>query len=164
MAKLTDTQITLCKCTRFTTLSNEFITLFKNSAGQIHCLIQGINNPAAYICTPIRILAKGYLPISLITPSKLREILSDVKIAVRKTNPGYDFMIDRLHLYYNMQLVTFGIDKDKNVCSTHIPMECPPVDAIIYFIHIYLNFIRLDRNYYKNPNWNKVMTLVYTAT
>ena len=23
-------------------------------------------------------------------------------------------MIDRLHLYYNMQLVTFGINKDKN--------------------------------------------------
>ena len=24
-------------------------------------------------------------------------------------------MIDRLHLYYNMQLVTFGIDKDRNL-------------------------------------------------
>ena len=24
-------------------------------------------------------------------------------------------MIDRLHLYYDMQLVTFGIDKDKNL-------------------------------------------------
>ena len=40
--------------------------------------------------TSIRILAKGYLPISLITPSKLREILSDVKTAIRKTNPDYD--------------------------------------------------------------------------
>ena len=24
-------------------------------------------------------------------------------------------MIDRLHLYYNMQLVTFGIDEDRNL-------------------------------------------------
>ena len=24
-------------------------------------------------------------------------------------------VIDRLHLYYNMQLVTFGIDKEKNL-------------------------------------------------
>ena len=63
----------------------------------------------------IRILAKGYIPISLITPSKLREILSDVKTAIRKTNPDYDLVIDRLHLYCNMQLVTFGIDRDKNL-------------------------------------------------
>ena len=65
--------------------------------------------------TSIRILAKGYLPILLITPSKLREILDDVKTAIRKTNPDYDLVIDRLHLYYYMQLVTFGIDKDKNL-------------------------------------------------
>ena len=60
-------------------------------------------------------MAKGYLPISLITPSKLRGILNAVKIAIRKTNPDYDLVIDRLHLYYDMQLVTFGIDKDKNL-------------------------------------------------
>ena len=61
----------------------------------------------------IKILEKGYLPISLITPSKLREILNDVKSAIRKTNQDYNLVIDRLHLYYGMQSVTFGIDKDK---------------------------------------------------
>ena len=65
--------------------------------------------------TSVRILAKGYLPISLITPSKLRGILNDVKMSIRKTNPDYDLVIDRLHLYYNMQLVMFGIDKDKTL-------------------------------------------------
>ena len=65
--------------------------------------------------TSIRIFAKGYLPISLITPSKLREILSNDKTAIRKTNPAYDLVIDRLHLYYNMQSVIFGIDRDKNL-------------------------------------------------
>ena len=65
--------------------------------------------------TSIRILAKGYLPISLITPSKLRKVLSDVKTAIRKTNPDYDLVIDRLHLYYDMKLVTFGIDKERNL-------------------------------------------------
>ena len=63
--------------------------------------------------TSIRILAKGYLPISLVTPSKLREILNEVKTAIRKTNPDYDLVIDGLHLYYDMQLVTFGINKTK---------------------------------------------------
>ena len=65
--------------------------------------------------TAIRVLAKGYLPISLVTPSKLREILNEVKTSIWQTNPDYDLVIDRLHLYYNMQLVTFGIDKDKTL-------------------------------------------------
>ena len=60
-------------------------------------------------------MAKGYLTIALVTPSKLREILNEVKTAIQKTNPDYDLVIDRLHLYYDMQLVTFGIDKDKNL-------------------------------------------------
>ena len=63
----------------------------------------------------IRILAKGYLPISLVTPSQLREILNDVKTVIWKSNPDYDLVIDRLHLCYDMQLVTFGIDKDKDL-------------------------------------------------
>ena len=65
--------------------------------------------------TSIRILARGYLQISLVTPSKLREILNDVKTTIQKTNSDYHLVIDRLHLYYNMQLVMFGIDKDKNL-------------------------------------------------
>ena len=36
-------------------------------------------------------------------------------MAIRKTNPIYDLVIDRLHLYYDMKLVTFGIDKERNL-------------------------------------------------
>ena len=61
----------------------------------------------------VRILAKGYLTILLITPFKLKEILHVGRTTVRKTNPDYDMVIKRLHLYYDMKLVTFGIDKDK---------------------------------------------------
>ena len=60
-------------------------------------------------------MAKGYLPVSLVAPSKLRKILNEIKIAIQKTNPNYDLVIDRLYLHYNMQLVTFDIDKDKNL-------------------------------------------------
>ena len=63
----------------------------------------------------VRILAKGYLPNTLVTPSKLQEILSNINTALWATNPDYDLVMDRLHLYYNMQLVTFGIDGDKNL-------------------------------------------------
>ena len=65
--------------------------------------------------TSIRILSKEYSPISLITSSKVRVILNDVKSAIRKTNPDYNLVIDRLHLYDDMQLDTFGMDKDKNL-------------------------------------------------
>ena len=65
--------------------------------------------------TVIRILSKGSLPNTLVTPLKLKEILNEVRSALRMTNPDYDLVIDRLHLYYDMQLVTFGIDRDKNL-------------------------------------------------
>ena len=63
----------------------------------------------------IRILAKGYLPNTLVTPSKLKEILSEVKTVLQTSNLDCDLVIDRLHLHYDMQLVTFGMDKDKNL-------------------------------------------------
>ena len=44
----------------------------------------------------VRILAKGYLPISLVMPLKLKEILDLVKEALIKTNPDYDIMMKRL--------------------------------------------------------------------
>ena len=63
----------------------------------------------------IRTLSKGYLPISLIPPSKLEAILVQVKVALTKTNKDYDLVINRLYLYYNMKLVMFGIDNQKNL-------------------------------------------------
>ena len=70
------------------------------------------------LCTyvsAIRILAKGYLPNTLITPKKLQEILSKVKNSLLTTKPDYTLVLDRLHLYYDMQLVTFGIDSNTDL-------------------------------------------------
>ena len=63
----------------------------------------------------IRILSKGYLPISLMPPSKLEAILEKGKLALAKTNKDYDLVLGRLYLYYDMKLVTFGIDNEKNL-------------------------------------------------
>ena len=63
----------------------------------------------------IRILSKGYLPISLLPPVKLWEILEEVKKAIQISNPDYEIFIKRLHLYYDMELVTFGINKERNL-------------------------------------------------
>ena len=57
----------------------------------------------------IRVLSKGYLPISLLPPSKLEKILKEVRIAIAKSNKDYNLVLTRLYLYYDMKLVTFGI-------------------------------------------------------
>ena len=61
------------------------------------------------------ILTEGYLPTSLITPSKLQEILAEVTKSLQQTDPDYALVLDRLHFYYDMQLVTFGIDREMNL-------------------------------------------------
>ena len=63
----------------------------------------------------IRVLSKGYLPITLITPSKLAAILQQVQLAITKSNQDYEIVLNRLYLYYNMKLVMFGIDYQKNL-------------------------------------------------
>ena len=73
----------------------------------------------------IRMLWKGYLPTTLITPSKLQGILAEVKRSLQHTNPDYALVLERLHLYYDMQLVTFGTDKNMNLVI-HFPVFIQP--------------------------------------
>ena len=63
----------------------------------------------------MRILSKGYLPISFIPPSKLKAILLQVRTVLAKTNKDFDLVLNRLYLHYDMKLVMFGIDKQKNL-------------------------------------------------
>ena len=37
------------------------------------------------------------------------------RTALAKTNKDYDLVLNRLYLYYDMKLVTFGIDNQKNL-------------------------------------------------
>ena len=86
------------------TIKDKYIEIYNEFISQLHIYAK-----------TVRILAKDYLLISLITPLKLQEILSSIKEMLIKTNPDYDIVIKRLHLYYNMKLVTFGIDRNRNL-------------------------------------------------
>ena len=86
------------------TIKEKYIVVYNEFITQLHIYMKAI-----------RILAKGYLPISLITPYKLQEIINSVKEILIKSNPDYDIVIKRLHLYYDMKIVTFGIDQDRNL-------------------------------------------------
>ena len=85
-------------------IQDKYISLYRELITQLHTYISAI-----------RILAKGYLPNTLITPKKLQGILSEVKRSLHITNPDYTLVLDRLHLYYDMQLVIFGINSDMNL-------------------------------------------------
>ena len=87
-----------------TIIQDKYISLYRELIAQL----------CAYV-SAIRILAKGYLPNTLIKPETLQEILTEVSKSLHITNPDYDLVFDRLHLYYDMQLVTCGIDKDMNL-------------------------------------------------
>ena len=72
-------------------------------------------NELRYYSKAIRILSKGYLSITLITPSKLEAILQQVQLAIAKYNQNYEIVLNRLYMSYDMKLVTLGIDYQKNL-------------------------------------------------
>ena len=55
------------------------------------------------------------MPISLLPPSKLKRILNEVRKAFLKTNKDYNLDLTCLYMYYDMKLVTFGIDEERNL-------------------------------------------------
>ena len=71
----------------------------------------------------IRILLKDHLLISFLPPLKLNKILGKVKKAI--TNPDYNIVIKILYLYYDIKLVTFGIDKNRNL-TVQFPVFVQP--------------------------------------
>ena len=85
-------------------IQDKYISLYRELITQLHTY-----------ASAIRVLAKGYLPHTLITPRKLQEILAEVMKSLHHTNSDYTLVLDRLHLYYDMQFVTFGIEKYMNL-------------------------------------------------
>ena len=97
-------QYTINSILFLTTVKEKYIKMCQRFLNQIKQYAQAI-----------RVLSKGYLPISLLSPSKLDLILQKVKQAVQIRNKDYDLVIKRLYLYYDMKLVTFGIDDERNL-------------------------------------------------
>ena len=64
------------------TIKDKYIAIFNEFISQLHIYAKAV-----------RILAKGYLPISLVTSLKLQQIINTVKEMLIKTNPDYDIVI-----------------------------------------------------------------------
>ena len=58
----------------------------------------------------VEILSRGYLPASLFSPSTLCRITSNALQMVQKKNPDYVLTIKHVTEYYDMKMVTFGVN------------------------------------------------------
>ena len=72
------------------------------------------SKPYNYISV-IHILSTGYLPINFRWPFQLNGIVTHVREVVLKTNQEYDLEIKRLHMYYDMKLITFATNDNSNL-------------------------------------------------
>ena len=66
----------------------------------------------------VRILSKDYLPTFLFPPTILHRITSNALQIVQKKNPNYVLMIKHVMEYYDMKMVTFGINDGEELVVT----------------------------------------------
>ena len=69
------------------TIEDRYISLYRELISELYMY-----------ASAIRILTKGHLPNTLITPEKIKEILHEARKPLWITNPDNDLIIDRLHL------------------------------------------------------------------
>ena len=65
-----------------TTVREKYVKMYKRLVNQLRQYSQAI-----------RVLSKGYSPITLLSPSKLNIILQKVRETVQKENKDYDILI-----------------------------------------------------------------------
>ena len=92
---------------------------------------------------------KVICPFLPVTPVKLQEILDLVKEALIKMNPEYDIVIKRLHLYYNIKLVTFGIDRKRNLIIQF------PIFVQFHYTQFIISLYTTVINIYINWKWSQ---------
>ena len=63
----------------------------------------------------VRILSKGYLPASLFPPTILCKITSNALQMVQRKNPDYVLTIKHVTEYYDMKMVTFGVNDSEEL-------------------------------------------------
>ena len=63
----------------------------------------------------VRILSKGYLLASLFPPTILHRITSNALQLVQRKNPDYVLMIKHVTEYYDMKMVTFGVNDSEEL-------------------------------------------------
>jgi hypothetical protein len=118
-------------------------------------------------------LVQGYLPIEIFPPSRLNEIIEDVRRTLKTTYVGYELALPGLSHMYDMKLVTFAVDQLEQrlvvsfpvfirehtirsmdlyeIETIHVPIEDRNKKADSYSkIEIEKTYIATNRDYYIN--------------
>ena len=80
-------------------LREKYIRLYEALVTEVKLLLRSI-----------AILSKGYLPPQLFPPTSLVEISQRAITMIKQRNPDYVLALPHITDYYNMRLVTFGLD------------------------------------------------------
>ena len=91
-------------------LKDRFIALYQALGTELKLLLKSIS-----------ILSKGYLPPQLFPPSTLVEISQKSLAMIKAKNPGYVLALPHITDYYDMRLVTFGLD-DQGKLVVYFPI------------------------------------------
>ena len=85
-------------------IQDKYVPLYRELVTQLHTYVSAIKSPGK------RIFTKHFH-----NTNKIARNFNRSQERLQITNPDYDLVIDRLHLYSFMPLITFGIDKNMNL-------------------------------------------------
>ena len=76
----------------------------------------------------IKILSEGKIPIELFPPKLLKQFNDDVHRELSKHHPHYTLAFPHISYYYDMELLTFGVDLNRSLVIT-FPIFIKPVQS-----------------------------------
>ena len=113
----------------------------------------------------IAILSKGYLPPQLFSPTDIVKISQAALTMVKQAHPDYVLAISQASSYYDMRLVTFGVDEEDNlvICFPIFVKDFSRKSMTLYQIETVPVPI-VDKNLEANSYSQAVMNKPYIAT
>ena len=130
-------------------VTEKYNTLYRELIYNLDNLLRSIN-----------IHSKGRIPIDLIPSGLLENFTQNVMYQLRITHPEYTLALPHVSYYYDMDLVTFGINKESALVVV-FPIFIKPVQTqslILYqieAIHVPINDLNTHADSYSKIRINK---------
>ena len=126
---------------------------------------ENLINELRLLLRSIAILSKGYLPPQLFSPTDIVRISQAALNMVKQGHPDYVLAIPQASSYYDMRLVTFGIDEDDRlvVCFPIFVKDFSRKSMTLYQIETVPVPI-VDKNLEANSYSQAIMKKPYIAT
>ena len=105
------------------TLNEKYNIMYRELLDNLHRIITGVAK-----------LSQGHLAPEIIPHSLLQSSLDDIAMQIRETHPEYTLALTHISQYYDMKLVTFGIDKDRSLIVT-FPVFLKRVHHVPLILH-----------------------------